>query len=84
MRAVAPLNVGRPMLVAIVAVVLGGTLLEPIADRPAAAAQPGSTPCPIAFLHAGAQPGEADCQPASPQVAVAGTVNVGDVPFEHR
>jgi glucose/arabinose dehydrogenase len=77
MRALAPMKVGRPMLVALVAVVLGGTLLEPIADRPVAAAQPGSTPCPIAFLHAGAQPGEADCQPASPQVAVAGTVPAG-------
>jgi glucose/arabinose dehydrogenase len=70
--------VGRPRLVALVAaVVLGGTLLQPIAGRPAAAAEPGSTPCPIAFLHASAQPGAADCQSATPQVAVAGTVPAG-------
>ena len=78
MRAGAPTKVGRPKLVALVAaVVLGGTLLQPIAGRPAAAAQPGSTPCPIAFLDASAQPDKAACQPASPQVAAAGTVPAG-------
>ena len=78
MRAGAPTKVGRPRLVALVSsLVLGGTLLQPIAGRPTAAVQPGSTPCPIAFLHASAQPGAAECQPATPQVAVAGTVPAG-------
>jgi glucose/arabinose dehydrogenase len=78
MRAGAPSNVGRPrLLVLVAAVALAGTLLQPIAGRPTAAAQPGSTSCPVAFLSSSAQSDTTTCQAASPQVATAGTVPAG-------
>lgn len=78
MRAGAPSNVGRPrLLVLVAAVALASTLLQPIAGRATAAAQPGSTACPVAFLSSAAQSDTAGCQPASPQVAAAGTVPAG-------